>query len=182
VNAVAAAIRKHSLLLLQDKTVLNAVTIITGERVAGSWWSHPRSNEIFRIVDEVKDSRDIVLAKLVGGKVTFIHRRLWPALFAVGGAREPWQTRGLSRAATTLLRRIEAEGSVQASGAAVKELESRLLVRSEEVHTESGKHATMLRLWPSSRLRVETARRKLEAAVIAIGGTTALLPWHRGDY
>ncbi|HEX9577197.1 MAG TPA: hypothetical protein VF993_05555 [Myxococcales bacterium] len=53
---------------------------IAGEPIRGSWWGHPRGQEIFRALGEVHDSPDVLMCKLVEGKRTFVHRRLWPAL------------------------------------------------------------------------------------------------------
>ena len=53
---------------------------IAGESIKGSWWSHPKSRAIFRVLQAMKDSEDILVCRLVDGKVTYIHRRLWPAL------------------------------------------------------------------------------------------------------
>jgi hypothetical protein len=171
----ADALAKHGLLLLQDKELPNAVTVITGERVSGSWWSHPRSHEIFRTLEELDE---IALAtKLIGRKVTYVHKKLWPALAAVGGAREPWQMRGLSPAAEKLLARLDRQGSVQARGAPSKELQERLLVRAREVHTESGRHETILEPWGTSRLTAAEGRRRLEEAAAAIGAGLDALPW-----
>ena len=52
---LAAALEKYGLLLLQDKKLPSAVTIIVGEPVAGSWWSHPRAHEIFRELEKIDD-------------------------------------------------------------------------------------------------------------------------------
>jgi hypothetical protein len=82
------SIAEHGLLLLQDKQLANAVTAITGERVRGSWWSHPRAHDIFRAIEALPED-EVVTTKLVGGKVTFVHRKLWPDLLAVAtGERE----------------------------------------------------------------------------------------------
>ena len=56
---------------------------IVKESVKGSWWAHPRSRQIFAIFEAVADSDDVLVCRLVNGKVTFIHRRLWPALVRV---------------------------------------------------------------------------------------------------
>ena len=56
---------------------------IAGEPIKGSWWSHPKSHEIFVVFQAVADSEDVLVCRLVHGKVTFIHRRLWPALVRV---------------------------------------------------------------------------------------------------
>lgn len=174
---LAEALAEHGLLLLQDKTVPNAVTVITNERVSGSWWAHPRANEIFRTLEELDD---VALAtKLIARKVTYVHKTLWPAVAAVGRAREPWQMRGLSPAAKKLLARIDLEGTVQASGAPSRVLQERLLVRAREVHTESGRHETILESWPPSHLTPAEGRRRLESAARATGASLETLPWHR---
>jgi hypothetical protein len=52
-----AALETGGLLLLQDKLFPSAVGLITGESLAGSWWSHPRGNDIFRAVSARRSSR-----------------------------------------------------------------------------------------------------------------------------
>ncbi len=53
---------------------------IAGQRIKGSWWSHPESHTIHRLTGEVRRSSLIHVCRLVEGKVTLVHRRLWPAL------------------------------------------------------------------------------------------------------
>jgi hypothetical protein len=53
---------------------------IAGEAMHGSWWSHPRGKDIFRITRAVRASGQVLVCRLVAGKVTFVHRRLWPSL------------------------------------------------------------------------------------------------------
>ena len=53
---------------------------ITGEPIRGSWWGHPHAGEIFAALETIADSRDVRCFRLVDGKLTFVHRRLWPAL------------------------------------------------------------------------------------------------------
>lgn len=53
---------------------------IVGAAICGSWWSHPEGKRIFAILGAVADSRDVLVCRLVDGKVTFVHRRLWAAL------------------------------------------------------------------------------------------------------
>ena len=53
---------------------------IAGEAIHGSWWSHPRGKDIFRITRAVRASEHILVCRLVADKVTFVHRRLWPSL------------------------------------------------------------------------------------------------------
>jgi hypothetical protein len=61
-------------------TVPSLAGAIAGEPIRGSWWAHPRGNDIFLCSRAVRKSADVLVCRLVGGKVTYIHRRLWPAL------------------------------------------------------------------------------------------------------
>ncbi len=61
-------------------TVPNLAEAIAGERIRGSWWGHPRSHQIYRLATAVCASRDVLVCKLIDGRVTLVHRRLWPAL------------------------------------------------------------------------------------------------------
>src|SRR2546425_6634240 len=51
-----------------------------GGRPRGSWWRRPRGKEFFGLPGAVRASRDVLVCGLVSGKVTYVHRRLWPAL------------------------------------------------------------------------------------------------------
>ena len=53
---------------------------VAGAPIRGSWWGHPSGHEIYRVLNEVRASPDVVAVRLINGKVTLIHRRLWPAL------------------------------------------------------------------------------------------------------
>ena len=48
--------------------------------MSGTWWSHARGREIFAATRAVRAATDILVCRLIDGKVTFVHRRLWPAL------------------------------------------------------------------------------------------------------
>ena len=73
-------LEKFGLLLLQDKKLPSIATIIAGEPMSKSWWSHPRSQEMFNCLEAIED--EALTTRLIGGKVTFVHKRLWPALAA----------------------------------------------------------------------------------------------------
>jgi hypothetical protein len=60
--------------------VPNLVEFIAGEPVKGNWWSHPDAHRIFALTRSVRDSPDVLTCRVVNGKVTFVHRRVWPAL------------------------------------------------------------------------------------------------------
>src|SRR5712692_11122538 len=53
---------------------------IAGAPIRGSWWAHPQANTIFLCSRAIRESADVLVCRLVGGKVTYVHRRLWPAL------------------------------------------------------------------------------------------------------
>jgi hypothetical protein len=58
----------------------NLAEAVVGRRIRGSWWGHARGKEIFGLTRAVRDSTDVLVCRLVGGKITYVHRRLWPAL------------------------------------------------------------------------------------------------------
>ena len=53
---------------------------IAGERIRGSWWGHPKGDAIFACSRAIRSSKDVLTCRLIDGKVTYVHRRLWPAL------------------------------------------------------------------------------------------------------
>ena len=74
-------IARHGVVLASAKgPVPNLAEAIAGEPIRGSWWSHRKGSEIFLGLGVVGDSPDVLCFRLVEGKVTFVHRRLWPAL------------------------------------------------------------------------------------------------------
>ena len=54
--------------------------LVAGAPIRGSWWGHPRNHEIFEAINRARSSSAIIATPLVRGKVTLVHRRLWPAL------------------------------------------------------------------------------------------------------
>lgn len=53
---------------------------IAGEAIHGNWWSHPRAKAIFQVTRGVRASRQVLVCRLVTGKITYVHRRLWPSM------------------------------------------------------------------------------------------------------
>lgn len=83
---------------------------IAGEPIRGSWWAHPKGRVIFRCSRAIRKSKEVLVCRLVGGKVTYVHRRLWPALFRLSARldarrlaaiREVHTTSGKHRVETT---------------------------------------------------------------------------------
>lgn len=76
-----AYIRKHGIVLVSaEGPVPKLVEAIAKERIKGSWWGHPKGHHIFAVLEAVSDSPDILVCRLVGNKVTLVHKRIWPAL------------------------------------------------------------------------------------------------------
>jgi hypothetical protein len=76
-----AFVSEHGVALVSGKgPAPRLVEAIAGESIKGSWWAHPSAHEIFRVLSQLGDSPDILVCRLVDGKVCFVHRRLWAAL------------------------------------------------------------------------------------------------------
>ena len=74
-------VRRRGIVLASGKgSVPSIAEMVAGEPIRGSWWAHPKGKEIFRALNAVADSSEVLCFKLVDRKVTFVHRRLWPAL------------------------------------------------------------------------------------------------------
>jgi hypothetical protein len=196
-------LREDGLLLVQDPLFPSITTIVAGGPIRGSWLGNPSAHGIYDVLVALEESPDVLVTKLVSGKVTFVHRDLWPALVSVAISRSEWQLRALSESATWLLGQVDADGRLQsdlivppansqrkAIADAARELERRLLIHSTEVHTPSGAHAKVLQTWSTwiseSSLRglrlpsESAARRSLEQAVEHLNreyGAAATLPW-----
>lgn len=74
-------VHEHGAVLVAAKgPVPRLAEAIAGAPFKGSWWAHPQGRQIFAILQQLEDSPDILVCRLVNGHVTFVHRRLWPAL------------------------------------------------------------------------------------------------------
>jgi hypothetical protein len=184
-------LREFDLLLDTDAKFPSIAGYIVGGEVHGSWWAHPQSHEVFRVANALRDHADVLTIKLISGKVTMVHRPLWPAILAIGLAREPWQTSGLSKEAAALLNKVDKSGNASATGDAVRELERRLLIHAKSVHSEQGHHVKQLETWNAwaasvrlgkVKLTSQEAKTQLEAVVARLNkqfGSTGTLPWQK---
>lgn len=181
----------HGLLLMTDAKLPSVCALVAEEPVRGSWWAHPMSHRMFHVLNEVAAHPDVLVAKLISGKDTFIHRSLWPAFLAVAMSREPWQLKGLDGRVLTLLHEVDEKGEVETSGRAAAALEKSLLVYGKQVHTEKGSHAKVLKSWAKwmkaaraapAGLTPAEARESLEKLVAHLNGRYAgrgTLPWQK---
>ncbi|HEX9095082.1 MAG TPA: hypothetical protein VF990_03165 [Candidatus Dormibacteraeota bacterium] len=171
-----SALRRYGLLLESDPKLPSVVSLVAGRPIAGSWWGHPSGGAIYREVTQLADRADVILLKLLNGKVTFVLDRLWPHVYAIGCSGETWQVGGLSPPSQRLVDLVRRRGSVRtddptsrlAAGPRVSEaardLERRLLVLGSQVHTETGRHVKSLESWKHWARRTKLATR-MPAAV-----------------
>jgi hypothetical protein len=199
-NRVFEELRKAGFLLESDPRLPSVCGLIIGEPPSGSWWSHPLAHTIFHVNGQLEDHPDVLITKLISGKVTFVHRKLWSEIFAIGKTREAWQMSGLSTAARSLLEMIDEQECLRTDtlswsrsmkpGDAARELEKRLLIHAQEFHTATGSHAKMLETWQgwarrigfksSSNISAHQAKKKIEEKLRKVNeqhGASTQLPW-----
>jgi hypothetical protein len=167
------------MLLLSDNALPSVAGLIAGGPIAGSWWGHPKGNEIFNASSELEEHSDVLTLKLIGGKVTYLHRDLWGALIALATSGAPWQTRSIKPEAGALLAEVLARGQVRLDqlhvpelgnakvmAGAARDLERRLLLHGWQIHTENGSHTKCLATWERwmERARFELPELTLEGA------------------
>jgi hypothetical protein len=105
-----AFIRKHGVVLeAAQGPVPSLAEAIAGAPVRGSWWSHPKSHEIFAVTRTVRNRGDVLVCRLIKGKITFVHRRLWPALVRAAGRLAPNQLSRVREVHTSTGRHVTEE-------------------------------------------------------------------------
>lgn len=81
ISEALAFVRTHGVVLESALgPVPTLATTIAGGSIAGGWWAHPQGRQIFALTRAVRDCPDILVCRIVNGKITYVHRRLWPAL------------------------------------------------------------------------------------------------------
>jgi hypothetical protein len=196
--AVWKVLRQEGLLLITDRTLPNVAALIAKAPIHGSWWGHPKGQEIYRACLALDEHPDVLSVKLVQHKLTLVHRRIWADLLAMAMSGDAWQRRGLTTGARELLLRVETNGEVRSdempggakkAGALGRELEDRLLIHTTSIHTASGKHVKLLRSWPRAlkgrrpprkRPKPALARSRFEAWGARFGVQVAW-PWGKAD-
>jgi hypothetical protein len=80
-DGALAFVREHGVVLESAKGPIPRLTeAIVGGPIRGSWWAHPQSRRIFRVLRAVADSDEVFVCRLVAGKVNYVHARVLPAL------------------------------------------------------------------------------------------------------
>ena len=144
-------VKKHGVVLMSARgAVPSLAEAIAGEPIRGSWWGHPMSRHMYQVFDEVRDSEQVLVCRLAGGKVTFVHRRLWPALVRLAGRlprgglaaiREEHTARGHHRTVVTPLPRwvpkdVLARSKRLSVSAAVSKIGAELLFKVSGLKSE----------------------------------------------
>lgn len=164
---IFSELKARKILLLQDKTFPSVVTSIIGEPINGSWWGHPMANPIYNGLNHCLHKNPILSVKLLSGKVSFISEALFPAFFSIVAKKRDWQIKKLNAEELKLYETIRKKGKLASDDKKLKEtfkdlkknlekLEKRLLVFSEEEHTESGKHIKVFSPWSKCDLKVKS--------------------------
>jgi hypothetical protein len=87
-----AFVRQHGVVLASAKGTAPRLTeAIVGESIKGSWWAHPKSHRIYAILGAVSESDQVLVCRLIEGRITFVHRRLWPSLVRLAKRLAPEQ-------------------------------------------------------------------------------------------
>lgn len=200
-QTILRTVETNGFLLESDPKLPSVCSLITGSPLRGSWWSHPLAQIIFQVNELLEDHDDILIAKLVSRKVTFVHRIFWSELATIGSARERWQLNGLTAATKSLLKQVDSAGALTTAetvwpqkskmkpGDAARDLERRLLVVGTQFHSESGAHEKLLETWDHwmkqrkfkpAKISIETAKNRLELKLQSLNeefAASATLPW-----
>jgi hypothetical protein len=89
IDPVAAVRRRGVVLQSARGPTPSLAELVVGAPIRGSWWGHPRSHEIFDAINRARSSPAICATGLVRGKVTLVHRRLWPAAARLADRFDP---------------------------------------------------------------------------------------------
>jgi hypothetical protein len=105
-----AFVREHGVVLASAKGSVPRLTeAIVGEPIKGSWWAHSQSHRIFAILTAVTESEQVLVCRLVDGKVTLVHRRLWPSLVCLANRFLPEQLAQVREEHTSSGRHVSSE-------------------------------------------------------------------------
>ena len=83
VDVMTTLIDEGMLLQSARGPIPNVAELVAGEPIKGSWWGHPAGHTIYNTLESISESPDVIRLRLIGGKVTLVHRRLWPALVRI---------------------------------------------------------------------------------------------------
>ena len=106
-----AFVREKGVVLASAKGTAPRLTeAITGKPIAGSWWAHPQSHHIYAILQAVTGSEQVLVCRLINGKITLVHRRLWPSLVHLAERFAPEQLAQVREEHSSSGRHLSREG------------------------------------------------------------------------
>jgi hypothetical protein len=197
---VEDALERYGLLLEHDKALPSVTSIVAGEPISGSWWGHALGHQIYDLIGRLEQRSGRLSTKIINGKVTYVHARLWPAFLSIAQADPAARLSAVSADAAALHATVHKHGPLRADSErvpsalrsatgelskAIRALEGRLLVHSDSLHTESGAHVKVLRSWPQwcsehsvrvPAVAVGEAKKELAAALGALCKDSGLVP------
>lgn len=155
---VKKELSRHGLLLLTDPMLPSLVATIAGGPVTGSWWGHPQGNLMFNLSNELAEDPDVLAVKFINKKITYLDQRHWDAFFTIAMSASEWQMKKLAPDASTLYKKILDKKELRADDGSLKKtaaeigkiatkLEERVLIFSDDIHTDSGKHIRVFKSW-----------------------------------
>lgn len=80
-------VERHGIVLesAHHARICSLAEAVAGKPFHGSWWAHPGGRAIFAATRAVRASPDVLVCRLVDGKISFVHARCWPALIRLSG-------------------------------------------------------------------------------------------------
>ncbi len=104
-NAIQALafVERHGVVLesARHATIPSIAEAIAGRPIRGSWWAHAQGREIFAATRALRGAAQILTCRIVEGRVTYVHERLWPALARLAARFPPARMSRLQEVHTT---------------------------------------------------------------------------------
>ena len=196
-------LERWGIVLDADPRLPSWPSLIVERPLRGSWWADPEVHLINDVGTRFVHHRDVLHTVLVSGKLTCLHRRLWPAFAAVALGSEAWKLEGLPEGARRILEMMpeghplqaDDEGlpssSVKENGRLMRLLEARLLCAGGNVHTPRGAHVKFVARWSAAHREwgittpepsASEGRRHLDECLKRLNaefGGRGTLPWWR---
>ena len=89
-KAALSFVERHGVVLASARgPAPRLVEEIAGEVIQGNWWVHPRANFIYNTLAEEREDDNVLVCRLLSGKITLVHRRLWPAVVRLALQLDP---------------------------------------------------------------------------------------------
>lgn len=86
-----AFVERHGIVLeaARHGAIVSLIDAVAAAPVRGNWWAHPQGRTMFALTRAVRAAPDVLVCRLVDGRISFVHQRLWPALARLAGRFPP---------------------------------------------------------------------------------------------